>query len=570
MTEPQQAWIRNTTSPQPPIEGRSSASALIAVALVATAIGWGSHLLAATLGAPSEGLTDRLVLTGLLLVGLASIAIILVRAARDRAWRRDLLAGELAADPLRALQRRGAGRLAPDLLTEVLSTVADGVRARDAELVRRTRRDPLTGFGNRASLRDQLRAALSRLRRRPGEHVALLIINLDRFASVNDQVGTAGGDAWLKAAARRIRACIRDTDFVARLGGDEFAVVAEDVGEGSELLGSRIAAALRQPIRVAGHEIARSASIGISEAHTGEERSDGLMHEADLAMFEAKRRGGDQPRLYVPEPRTQTDPLPDLARELDRALSGGELTVHYQPAVDLLTGDFRGMEALVRWNHPTRGLLSPHSFIAVAQESGRIATIDGQVLRLALHDMRRWLDAHPELHDLTVAVNVALPELAARRFVDDVRAALEDANVSPERLVIEISEPAMLAHAGSLAPKLAELRQLGVRIAIDDFGTGIAPQDYIRTLPVDVVKIDRSFIDGVNTRHDLATLVSTVLELSDSFGFDVVAEGVEDLADARTLSELGCRTAQGFALYQPANRHEIDRLLDRSEERAAA
>ncbi|MGJ7440970.1 putative bifunctional diguanylate cyclase/phosphodiesterase [Aquipuribacter sp. MA13-6] len=424
-------------------------------------------------------------------------------------------------------------------------------------------RDPLTGLPNRSLFLDRLGEAL---RGRGGRATpAVLFVDLDRFKAVNDTMGHAGGDELLRAVARRLQECTRSGDTVARFGGDEFAllVVEGHDHEHVRALADRLVASLREPFLLCGELAWIGATVGIAHAAPDRDPSDPagladqLVADADLAMYTAKADGGGQSACYRPELRTVRRDQLALRAQLQHALARGELDVHYQPIVHLGTGRPLGVEALVRWWHPGRGAVPPTVFVPVAESMGIVVDIGRWVLRRACRQAAVWRSEQPHL---VLHVNVSVHQLRDASFVPDVRSALADAGLPGEALVLEITETVVMADVRALLLVLAEIRRLGVSIALDDFGTGFSSLGYLSRLPVDVLKIDRSFVPGV-TEPAGRQLVRAVLDLGRAFGLRVVVEGVETGEQADLLHEVGCDTAQGYYFARPGGPEQVTAFL---------
>jgi diguanylate cyclase (GGDEF)-like protein/PAS domain S-box-containing protein len=408
--------------------------------------------------------------------------------------------------------------------------------------------DGLTGLPNRTLVLDRLTVALSRRDRVPGE-TAVFFVDVDRFKRLNDRFGHAAGDQMLVEIAGRLTAAVRPEDTVGRLGGDEFVIICEGLDQsGIALLAPRLMNMLSRPIVVDGEEVTPTASIGIavSEASVDtEETASSLLRDADTAMYQAKDRGRARYEIFDAAMRAAVEARLETESALRRALDGDEIVTYFQPVVDLATGAPVGVEALARWQHPTRGLLLPDQFIPLAEESGLVLPLGRAVLMRACEEVARWRRLAPELATLEVAVN-----LSARQLLDPgLRAAVEDAlagsGLSPNALCLEITETVLLDDADLAASLLNDLKSMGVQIALDDFGTGFSSLTYLKRLPVDILKIDRSFVMDLGTARD-AAIVSGVIDFADAFGMITVAEGVETIEHARELRNLGCIRAQGY------------------------
>ena len=419
----------------------------------------------------------------------------------------------------------------------------------EERLAHLARHDPLTELPNRAAVLEDLGRALARAER-VGGSVAVLFLDLDGFKVVNDSLGHAVGDQLLVAVATVLRGELREGDLLARLGGDEFTVIVEGVTDPDEpaALAQRMIEVLRQPIEVAERRHVVTVSIGIAFSGDGDRDPADLLRRADLAMYRAKELGKSRLEVFDPGLARRAHRRLDVAADLRLAVERGELDLFFQPEVELATGRVVGLEALVRWWHPERGLLLPGEFIDVAEESELILALGWQVLDRACATAARWVErlgpAAPE-----VSVNVSPRQLHDLGFVDDVRRAVETHRLPPSKLRLEIVERAML---DAVAPfSLTELRQMGVRLAIDDFGTGYSSLSYLDRLPVDVVKIDRSFLAPVVAATDRAPVVEATLAMARSFELDVVAEGVETEAQVAFLRRVGCPRAQGYHFGRP-------------------
>jgi diguanylate cyclase (GGDEF)-like protein len=406
-------------------------------------------------------------------------------------------------------------------------------------------RDPLTRLSNRTLLTERLSAALQRLGQRREEDVALLFIDLDHFKHVNDTLGHAAGDALLLACSSRLRGCIRNDDLVGRFGGDEFAVVLEGANaRAAEEVATRILAALAEPTVIAGHEMVMSASIGIAYANGGIATED-LLRNADLAMYVAKSSGRGRYDVYNDAMHQRAVEQLQLEADLRHALGAGELFVDCQPIVDVATGELTGAEVLARWTNPTHGPVPPVVFIPIAERTGLIAEIGEFVFVQACEIAHRLGAINP---DLTVTVNVSPVQLDDEELPATFARHLAAHDVAPQRVVVEVTETVLMHDLDKAAQRLAELRRIGVRIAVDDFGVGHSSLSYLRNLPVDVLKIDKSFIDALPEGADLARVM---IQLGGMLGLDVIAEGVESSEQRAELRALGCRRAQGYLFARP-------------------
>ncbi|MGI5133035.1 bifunctional diguanylate cyclase/phosphodiesterase [Pseudonocardia sp. CA-107938] len=405
--------------------------------------------------------------------------------------------------------------------------------------------DPLTGLANRTLLRDRIDAAVARAER-TGAGAAVLVLDLDGFKAVNDSFGHAVGDLLLTEVARRLRSSLRATDTVARLGGDEFALVIVDASAEQVLaVAERIRSDLQTPVLVDGHSCWVSASIGVCFPTRGMD-ADALLRDADTAMYAAKSgsRGGVQ--IYEPAMHAAAVARVRLAEDLREAIAGGQLEVRYQPIVHLGSGRFVGAEALVRWRHPTRGLLLPGEFIGVAENTGLVTALDRWVLDTAMAQLARWRADVLGGAEFALHVNVSPVELRSPGYSDGVLACLAQHDVAPADLLLEVTENQMMGEDAQTLQALDALRTAGVRVGIDDFGTGYSSIGYIRRMFVDVVKIDRSLITGLDTDPQQYRVAAAILAIVRAFDLDAVAEGIETPEQAAQLRALGCRFGQGF------------------------
>ncbi|MEQ8497359.1 MAG: EAL domain-containing protein [Gammaproteobacteria bacterium] len=410
--------------------------------------------------------------------------------------------------------------------------------------------DPLTGLPNRLLLCARLEHAIEQTHRRRSEG-ALLFIDIDRFKNINDSLGHPIGDALLQFAAQRLQGCVRRTDTVARLSGDEFTLLLEDIDgpEAAVQVAEKVLAAFSQPFCMEGHEIAVTPSIGISVFPRDGADIDSLLRNADSAMYEAKEKGRNAYAMYSQRMTEAALERVRLENDLRRALDNHELVVHYQSQVELDSGRLDGAEALLRWNHPELGLVAPDRFIPLAEESGLIVPIGDWVLRTACHAARAWLDAGVAL--TRIAVNVAGPQIRRGRLPQAVAAALAEAELPASRLELEVTESFIMSEAEHAIDELDALRELGVSLSIDDFGTGYSSLSYLKRLPINQLKIDRSFVRDIPDDSDDMAITGAVIALAQSLRLETVAEGVESEAQRQFLLAQGCRHGQGYLFHKP-------------------
>ena len=481
-----------------------------------------------------------------------------------RAWQDALHAGkECEADfrvqrPDRSI-RHVRGRSAPLRNTQgevigAVGTVWDVTERKELEreLTLRAHHDALTGLHNRSRFKEQVERAqaLHASEPRDSPRPAVLFIDLDDFKTVNDSLGHEFGDRLLRLVATRLRQATRPTDTVARLGGDEFAVLIEGLAhdEGCVAVAQRVVELLSEPFELDGHALRIGASVGVARA-AAHETADELLRNADLAMYRAKHAGKRRCELFRPEMHAVALERRRLEEDLHRALADGEFLLHFQPIVELSSGRVCGAEALVRWKHAANGLVAPYKFIPVAEDTGLIVPLGRWVLTQACRHAARWplVAGQP----LTVTVNVSARQLAERDFVDDVRQALQDAGLAAERLVLEITESVLMQDRDAMLVRLQQIKDIGVKVAVDDFGTGFSSLAYLQRYPVDVLKIDKSFVDTVQRGDKHAAITRTVIGLADALHMRSVAEGVEHEDQRAELLRLGCRYAQGYLFARP-------------------
>jgi diguanylate cyclase (GGDEF)-like protein len=471
------------------------------------------------------------------------------------------LAEEDLSHPVLAAQAPGA--LGASLRTAV-AHLTDSLAEREQyrqRLAHEAAHDGLTGLANRAASLNELGSALARVRR-SGSDLAVLFIDLDEFKPVNDRLGHSAGDRVLGSVAQRISAAVREGDHVGRLGGDEFVVIAEPVAELDEavLIAQRILAEIARPVSVGTTQITPGASIGIALGCSADLSADEIIRDADLAVYQAKTLGRGRIEICDAELRQSLEHRATIETKLRDAIAADELVLHYQTVTEAHTGLAVSLEALVRWVRPDGTLVPPDDFIPIAERSDLILDVDRWVLDRAAAQMASWKD-HPQLGRLPVAVNLSARHLCAPSLMSDVLGALERHDVSPSRMILEITESALLGDLDRAARRLSELRSRGIKIAIDDFGTGYTSLAHLRRLPVDVLKIDRSFVSNLD-RSDDRSLVKLIVETGHLLGVSVTAEGVETYEQADLLAELGSDHLQGYRFSRPLGPADVESAMN--------
>jgi diguanylate cyclase (GGDEF)-like protein/PAS domain S-box-containing protein len=435
-------------------------------------------------------------------------------------------------------------------------------KAAEAQLAHDSLHDVLTGLPNRARFLDELAVAMSRVRRRPSHLFAVLFLDLDRFKVINDSLGHAAGDELLAIFARTLKGWLRPSDLVARLGGDEFTVLLDgmDSADDATRVAERIESGLRGSLRLGDREVFASVSIGIALSTSGYERAEDVLRDADLALYRAKAAGRGRYAIFDVEMHARAMAHLQLETDLRRAVERQEFRIAYQPIIALGTRKLLGFEALLRWQHPTRGLIAPGEFLEVADETGLMVPIGRWCLKEACTQLARWQEEREEASVLTMSCNVSSRQLMHPQLVQYVKEALQAANLDPARLRIEITESVIMEHAEAAASRLRELRDLGVQLDMDDFGTGYSSLSYLQRFPLHAVKIDRSFIERMRGGQN-AEIVRAILTLGRNLGLDVIAEGVETGEQDALLVEMGCPCAQGFLFSHPVAAEQAARLI---------
>ena len=427
-------------------------------------------------------------------------------------------------------------------------------RRAEAELYHNAYHDSLTQLSNRTHFIEQLNRAIARVQRHPEQRFAVMYLDFDRFKMVNDSLGHKAGDELLVNVAKRLKTMLRPTDVLARLGGDEFAILVEDLTRQRDAveLTERIQKELQKPVQLGAMEVAVSASIGITFSTNGYQTADQIIRDADIAMYKAKSKGKAQYALFDSSLHQHVTAQLQLESELRRALGQGQIYLQYQPICSLRDRKLIGFEALVRWNHPERGLLEPSTFIPVAEETGLIVPLGNWVLAEACRQMREWR-AIEENSTLRMSVNVSSLQLTHPDFVLHVQRAIQAAEMNPGQLTLEVTESVLMDGIENAVSTLSALRHMGVTLSIDDFGTGYSSLSYLATLPIDALKVDRSFIERMNHDGEGSEIVKAIFKLGQALSKQVYAEGIETGAQLAVLQELGCEYGQGFLISRPVD-----------------
>jgi diguanylate cyclase (GGDEF)-like protein/PAS domain S-box-containing protein len=451
--------------------------------------------------------------------------------------------------------------------THNLIVQAQDVSARrraEAELYHNAYHDSLTQLSNRTHFNECLNRAIARVQRHPEQRFAVMYLDFDRFKMVNDSLGHKAGDELLVDLGKRLRATIRPTDVLARLGGDEFAVLLEDLHRQRDAvdLCERIQKELTKPFKLGQMEVAISASIGITFSTNGYQTSEQIIRDADIAMYKAKSKGKAQYALFDSSLHQHVTAQLELENELRRALGHGQIYLEYQPIYNLRESKLMGFEALVRWNHPDRGVLEPAMFIPIAEETGLIVPLGNWVLNEACRQMAEWNRTHNNGTVLNMSVNVSSLQLTHPDFVAQVGQALQVAGLPASTLTIEVTESVLMEGIENAVTTLNAIREMGVTLAIDDFGTGYSSLSYLATLPIDALKVDKSFIDKMAKDGNGNEIVKAIFKLGQALSKQVFAEGIETGAQLALLRELGCEFGQGYLLSRPVDAERAGGVLN--------
>jgi diguanylate cyclase (GGDEF)-like protein/PAS domain S-box-containing protein len=451
-----------------------------------------------------------------------------------------------------------------NFVVAVTNILADAIERQEAEdaMQHRALHDVLTGLPNRSLFADRLEQSLERVRRHPGSLAAILFIDVDHFKQVNDSLGHQAGDELLIGVATRLREAVRPTDTVARFGGDEFGLLLEEISSERVAIATaeRIAASFARPFTLDSGSQFVTSSIGIALAD-GHQEAEALLRDADAAMYRAKQRGRARYDVFDDDLRMRALARGRTENELRRALDMHELRLVYQPVVDLRDEQVNAVEALVRWDHPQRGVLPPSEFIEVAEESGMIERIGQWAIEEAVHDAARWEQMRPDQPPIRVGVNVSVQQLLSQRFPDSVSDAIRSAGIEPQTLALELDESVLRDEAEQIRSALRLLKRVGVRLAVHDFGTGDSSLRQLAALPIDTIKVERRFVAALGTEDATGPIAHAVIATGTALGLNVIGLGAESAAQVEELRALGCNGAQGFLFAEPLPAVEISALL---------
>jgi diguanylate cyclase (GGDEF)-like protein/PAS domain S-box-containing protein len=423
--------------------------------------------------------------------------------------------------------------------------------------------DALTGLPNRTLLSDRMSMAVERAKRSSDYKFAVLFIDLDRFKVVNDTMGHEMGDKLLVDLSHRLKECVRSVDTVARLGGDEFAVLLDGITDTEAVIeiASRIQDSLSQPFDLDGQEFFTSASIGISFSSMGYERPEDILRDADTAMYRAKANGRARHEIFDLGMHARAVESLKLENDLRQAIEKGEIEPYFQPIVALPSGKITGFEALARWNHPERGLVSPNDFIPLAEETGLIVPLGMAILKTSCRQLHQWQKMFETETPLTMSINLSAKQFAQKNLVEEIRKVIRNAKIAPDCIRLEVTESLVMENAAAAIDTLKQLKSIGVQLSIDDFGTGYSSLSYLHRFPFDILKIDRSFVSRMSTDKDSRSIVETIITLANKLGKSTIAEGVETEAHKTLLSEFSCDYGQGYLFSKPLDASASEEFL---------
>jgi diguanylate cyclase (GGDEF)-like protein/PAS domain S-box-containing protein len=462
----------------------------------------------------------------------------------------------------RAVAQREGNR--PVRMAGSLTDTSD-FRLREQKLREESRQDPLTGLPRREPFLEELARAVDMTAADPNYTFTVLMVDVDRFRWLADSIGHQAADGMLSILARRLLACVRPGDTVSRFGGDKFAVLLENLDDVQVAtdIANRIRMSVHEPFDVDGQTVYTTVSIGLTTSQRGYDDPDEVISDVAAAANKAKERGQDRHEVF--DTKMRIDALTTLRLEvaLRQAVERDEFELHYQPIVQLSTGNLKGFEALARWRHPRRGIVSPGEFIPVAEQTGLIVQIGRWAIREAMRQLGRWQQSLPSLGPLSMSVNLSGRQIADPRLLEEIESALRENNVKAGTFRLELTESVLMDNAETVHRILSALRKLGVRIWVDDFGTGYSSLSYLHRFPVDGLKIDKTFVDALDGSDQGAAMIRTILSLADNLGFEVIAEGIEQTVQADELIKLGCIKGQGYLFGRPLAAANVVGLIDK-------
>ncbi|NJK40157.1 MAG: EAL domain-containing protein [Acaryochloridaceae cyanobacterium SU_2_1] len=464
---------------------------------------------------------------------------------------------------IRAQRNSALAKNQADRIDGVVHDISDQKRV-EYHLSYEAYHDNLTALANRNSFIRQSNQLLHAFKENPSERFAVLFIDLDRFKRINDSLGHYVGDQLLQQVAKRLQQCLRPFDLIARIGGDEFAILLKNLSQPEDpiIVAKRIHSQLTEAIRIENQIFFVSVSIGIVIASFRHASAEELLRDADIAMYQAKKEGKARYQLFNESMHIDSVRRLDLERDLRIALNNQEITLHYQPIVNLETQVVTGFEALARWTHPQKGFISPADFIPIAEESGLIVELGEQILRQACHQLKQWNSCFPEVSTYTMSVNLSGKQLQSLSFIDTLDEILNANNISGHQLKLEITESLLMDNHDSILTLLNSLLKRDITLSLDDFGTGYSSLSYLHRFPLSELKIDRSFVSRIEDDIQSQEIVKTILNLANTLNMSVVAEGVETLGQLKYLKILKCNKAQGYLFYKPLSKTDVDKLLE--------
>jgi diguanylate cyclase (GGDEF)-like protein len=425
--------------------------------------------------------------------------------------------------------------------------------------------DAMTGLPNRVLFLDRLGQAIEYCKRRTEYTFAVLFVDIDQFKVINDSLGHLSGDQFLIAVSNRMKECLRSSDTVARLGGDEFAILLEITGDGNSaiMVAEKVLETIKFPFRLDGHELYITASIGVVPNVTGYMHPEEILRDADIAMYQAKGQGKARFEIFDIKMRSYAFSRLAMEQELRSALEGSQFQLYYQPIISMQSNQLVSFEALIRWDHPTRGLLSPSEFLPVAEESGLILPIGKWVLYESCKQLKKWHEKYPSLKHVSVNVNISNRQFAQPDFIDEVVNALQETGLKAESLKLEITENILISNYSAANEVFTKLRSLGVQLEIDDFGSGYSALGYLQHFPISAIKIDKSFVDEIGKSRRGIELIRAIVSMARELGMEAIAEGIETGEQFNQLKDLSCHLGQGYLMSRPLDKESAEEILEK-------